>query len=405
MRRAAVGSEALGVTTALTIGSLIADAVGLHDEIGILSIYVGIDPVAEATARPPWEIELDAELQLLRARMRAQGRERWTAFDHCLDALAPALTRLVDATEHGRGRALFAAVDSREVHTVAAQTRFATKTTLGTVAHVIPLLRVDEGHPVGLVLVGRDRVRMLETRLGEVVECVTFDVEPVVLDGPERKGPSAANPLRAQQTVAHRERYERHLEVEHRRRLVDAAEQIARTAVRRGWEIAAVAGDARGTQPLAEALAAAAVEVELVHRDLAESQPARALAELEPALHAARSRRDLALALKARDAASSGGRGAIGLGDVLGALAEGRVDRLLLDGERQFTGAASASGELFPAGILPAGLAGTELEPEPLLADRMAVQALGTRARVTVVGGEAAAVLANADGVAALLRW
>lgn len=394
------------MTTAMELDPRMAPVVGLRDQIGVLTVYVGIDPVAEATSRPPWEIELNAQLQSLRARVRAEAEhERWVAFNRRLDALAPTFARLVDAAEHGRGRALFAAVGSDEVHTIAAQTSFPTQATLGTVAHVVPVLRADDGHPLGLVLVGRDRVRVLEMHLGEVVERATFDVEPVVADGPERKGPSAANPLRAQQTVAHRERYERHLEANHRRLLERAAERISHTAVERGWEFAVVAGDPRGAQPLIDALTAAGVEAEPVDRDLDGLAPTRAVAELTPFLETGKSRRNLMLAQRARDMALSGGRGAVGLADVLSALAEGRVDRLLIDGERPLLGAVGPNGELVPPGIRPAGIAETELEPEPLLADRMVLQALQTGARVTVVDGEAAAALADADGVAALLRW
>ena len=394
------------MTTATGFDPLVASLVHLQDAVGVLSVYVGVDPRTEATARPPWAISLDRELEALRTKLREEGpHERWVAFDRRLRELAPALARAVDATEHGRGRGLFAAVGSGEVHSIAAQTALPTGATLGEVAHVLPLLAADEGAPMGLVLVGRDIVRALETRLGAIVELVSFDVEPSVADGPERKGPAASNPLRALHVVSQRERYERHVEAGHRGLLEKAAEAVSGLAVERGWELAVVAGDPRGGRPLTEELRRHGVESELVDRDLEELRPAQALEELAPILASLRRRRDLGLVRRARDAALSGGRGALGLADTLTALAEGRVDRLLLDGSRDVVGAVGPGGELLPAGVVPPGVTGSELRSEPLLADRAALRALESGARVTVVDGEAALALADADGVAALLRW
>lgn len=80
-------------------------------------------------------------------------------------------------------------------------------------------------------------------------------------------------------------------------------------------------------------------------------------------------------------------------------------DRLLLDGGRNIAGAIGPAGELLPAGVVPPGVTGSELRSEPLLADRAALRALESGACITVVDGEAALALADADGVAALLRW
>jgi Bacterial archaeo-eukaryotic release factor family 10 len=398
--------EADGVTTATGFDSLVASLARLEDAVGVLSVYVGVDPRAEASARPPWVVSLDHELAAFRARLRQEGpHERWVAFDRRLRELAPALARVVDATEHGRGRALFAAVGSGEVHSIAVQTVLPTGATLGEVAHVLPLLAADEGAPMGIVLVGRDIVRALEARLGAIVELASFDVEPSVANGPERKGPAASNPLRAQHVVSQRERYERHVEAGHRGLLEKAAEAVSGLAVERGWELAVVAGDPRGGGPLLEELRRHGIESELVDRDLAELRPAQALDKLAPILASFRRRRDLGLVQRARDAALSGGRGALGLADTLTALAEGGVDHLLLDGSRDIVGAVGPEGELLPAGIVPPGVTGSELRSEPLLADRAALRALESGARVTVVDGEAALSLADADGIAALLRW
>jgi hypothetical protein len=396
----------VAVTKVTQLDARLSRILDLRDEIGVISVYVGIDPTVEASPRPRWKIELDAEVQRLRDGMRAElDRRHWIKLDRRLGSLAPLLDELVDPGGRGRGRALFALAGVEQIERLVAQTVFATEATFGDVPHVVPLLGADDGHPLGLVTVGRDRVRALEARLGEVVELGSFDVEPVVTDGPERKGPAARNPLRAQQVVAQRDRYQRHVETEHHHLLVDAAAQIAEGARARGWEVAVVAGDPRGADPVRDALVAAGTEAELVDRDLDEWTPARLLADLTPTLRSLRDRHDLALVLQARDAAASGGLGAVGLTDVLGILSEGRVARLLLDGTRPLETALGPNGEQVLAGMVDAGLVAWPARSDRLLADRVAIRAFETGARVSVVSGEAAAALTDSDGVAAVLRW
>ncbi|HVM57288.1 MAG TPA: VLRF1 family aeRF1-type release factor [Gaiellaceae bacterium] len=380
-----------------TMDASVAELARMHDEVGVLSIYVGIDPAAEASAEPEWRIRVDNDLRAIRARVVDEhDHGRRVAVEARLAALAPAVDRLADPTAPGRGRALFAGVASGEVRTVGLQAGLPSEATLGPLAHVTPLLRADDGHPRGLVLAGRDAVRVLEARAGRAEELAAYDVESVVWDHAEKKGPVASNPGRGQKSITQRERWDRHLEADHHRRLTAAAAGLRRLAAERGWELAVLAGDPRGTEPLREALAAAGVEVEPVERDLIDLEPAHALAHVSPALEAAAARRDLALVQHARDAAAAGGRGAAGLEDVLAALELGLVERLLLDGDREPAGAVTADGRLVAAGEgLPA---------DPQFADRLVLRAVETAARPTVVGGAAAAALADAGGVAAILR-
>jgi hypothetical protein len=400
------GAHAVGVTSTPELDRHVANVLSLRDRVGVLSVYVGIDPAAEATARPPWEIELEAGLQRVRARARSDGqRAQWMALDACIHSLTPALATLADSAEHGRGRALFAGVESGETHTIHTQLPFVTETTFGAVPHVLPLLAADDGHPVGIVPVGRHRVRALELHLGALSTLAEIDVEPLVTDGAERKGPVAANPLRAQHVVAQRERYERHVEADHRRRLRHATTRLADLAGERAWELAVIAGDPRGTTLLRAALVRAGIQVGVVESDLDGYPSSRLLDELTPVIGSLRLTRDLELVVRARAAAASGGNGAVGVTDVVGVLAEGRVTHLLLAEGQPLAGAVGPRGELAPEGVVLPGLDASGLSPEPQFGDRVALRALDTGARVTVVGGEAAAALADAGGVAALLRW
>ncbi|HUO71169.1 MAG TPA: VLRF1 family aeRF1-type release factor [Solirubrobacteraceae bacterium] len=376
---------------------MIGELLNLADEVGVLSVYVGVDPSAEAHPRPAWQIQLDNDLRAIARRLRAEGdHARRMAFEERLAALAPALAELSDAAEPGRGRALFAGVQSGVVHRFAVQTGFPTEVTLGEIAHVMPLLRADDGHPRAMILVGRDRVRVLDARLGRAEELYVFDVEASVYDGAQRQGPTASNPLRGQKVSTQRERWERHVEADHRRRLSRAADGVSLLAARRSWELGVVAGDPRAAEALVEVLAEAGVESGLVELDIVELSPPRALEQLAPALGAAANRRDLALVTRACNAAAAGGRGAVGLEAVLGALEKGLVERLMLDGERPLRGAATADGRLVPAD--------GEHPVDPQFGDRLVRRAYDTGARTSVVTGPAAAALVDVDGVAAVLR-
>ena len=62
-------------------------------------------------------------------------------------------------------------------------------------------------------------------------------------------------------------------------------------------------------------------------------------------------------------------------------------------------------GRLWPEGTQPGDVPSGELAPEPFLAERMIEQALARGATVTPVEQDAAAPLADYDGMAAILRW
>jgi Bacterial archaeo-eukaryotic release factor family 10 len=376
---------------------LIGELLNLRDPVGVLSVYVGMDPAAEAHPRSAWQIRVDNDLRAIRRRLRVKGdhADRRT-FEERLAALAPALAEMSDAATSGRGRALFAGIRSGVVHRFTVQTGFPTEASLGEIAHVIPLLRADDGHPRVIILVGRDTVRVLEARLGRADELRAFDVEPIVYDGAERKGPTASNRLRGQKVSTQRERWERHVEADHRRRLAGVGHRVARLAARRRWELGVVAGDPRTAEALVAILGDAGVESGLIELDIVGLSPTRAVEELAPVLDAAASRRNLALVKRARDGAAGGGRGAVGLDAVLERLEEGLVERLLLDGERPLRGAVARGGGLV--------VAGREHPPDPQFGDRLVVRAFETGARTFVLTGAAAAALADVEGVAAVLR-
>ncbi|HSK15684.1 MAG TPA: VLRF1 family aeRF1-type release factor [Gaiellaceae bacterium] len=379
----------------------------LRDPLGFLSVYVDADPHAKNAQRRPWAIAVENGLREVRERMREQGpRERWTALERRLGELQPALADLVDPASHGRGRALFAAVGSDEVRQIALQVPLVTRVVLDETAFIAPLAAaLDEGRPAGFVAVSLPTVRVLDHRLGVTSELLTLSVDPDTSEWREMKGPAAANPARGQQSAPQRDRFERRLE-EHRVRLLESAgTRLGQLVAEHGWDRLVVAGDPHLGKIVTEHVQMANGDVVLVGRTLEDLAPTELAAELAPELEAATRRRERELVERARDSALAGGHGAVGVADVLTALAEGRVSHLLYDPERELAGVRSPDGLLAPEGVVPPGVDAESLEPEPNLAERMVEAALATDAAVTPLEGEAAEALAETDGVAALLRW
>ena len=61
--------------TASTIDTdpLIPDLLKLRDDVGVLSVYVGVDPAAEAHPRSAWQIRVDNDLRAIRRRLCIKG--------------------------------------------------------------------------------------------------------------------------------------------------------------------------------------------------------------------------------------------------------------------------------------------------------------------------------------------
>src|SRR5262249_49986001 len=118
-----------------------------------------------------------------------------------------------------------------------------------------------------------------------------------------------------------------------------------------------------------------------------------------------RVKRELKLVEQARDAALGPGTGALGLHATLDALTQARVSHLILEDGRGFKGLRSADGAVLVTADSTNGLDTRELQHEPNLAERMIERALSTDAKVTLAQGPAVEVLAEHEGVAALLRW
>lgn len=361
------------------------------DDGWVLSIYVDADPAVQSTATPAWEIELKNQLADLADRNNEEDGlqsllER--ADDHLADVLS--------SSSSGRARAMFVSSGATSVF------RFNTPTTTRAeflpTAFIRPLLvALDRGAPAGLVNVSEAGLEVSTWRLGhlESEHAATFGAG----DAPrERRGPSAANPARGQQSATHVEQVEAHRDDNWRRFLSAEVQRVAELSTSAGWREIVLAGAEKRVAEAAEQLESATSHP-LIRLD---ANPAawsadRLAEEVSSTLEVQRAghRRDLARRIRGR--LDGDERAAAGPSEVARALIEGRVETLVFDAGVRLSGVIADDGSISDA---PDGATGA-----PVLIDQMAKLALSSSAEVVPLEPEEAALLGDAPDVAAELRW
>jgi hypothetical protein len=266
-------------------------------------------------------------------------------------------------------------------------------------AYVRPLLAVlDEARPAGIIMVSRSGVRLCEWKLGATDELARWRFEPETEEWRESKAKPSRSPSPGQQIALERDRFERRLDEARRRFFVQS--RTPSTASPRPLLRLLLAGDPRLTGPR-QALPEGCV---------ATSRASACLEDLDR--HALGSRGRRAAAPSGAASATCRARPRCRLANGAGALTHRRPRRaqparatLLLDGAREWNGLMEPDGRLWPEGTRPEDVPSGEVAPEPFLAERMIEQALARGATVAPVEQEAAAQLADFDGMAAILRW
>lgn len=381
---------------------------GMIDPVGVLSIYVTLDPhePGETSANPPWELRLRQQLAQLRDERKEHApREHWKALTKRLDQLQLELEPLLDPATSGLGRALFAPVTGGPAHAVSLQVPLGDRVVLAPRAHLRPLVAAwSAAGPAGAVSVSAQEIRLVDVRFGltEPVDTIRY---PHKEQRRELKGPGPSNPAMAQHSSSQHDLFAQREDDHLARFLRTLGPQLAAVCGERGWDYLALTGEAPLVQAVREGLPPA-FTTEVVTLDAVSPLPAPKLgATVAPALADARRRRHRALAEQARSNALSANAGAYGLGETLGALQQGRVAHLLLAANGQWAGHRTPDGFLVPDGEVPPGVEPAALVAEPRLGERMIELALDHAARVTLLEPAAAEPLADADQVGALLRW
>lgn len=388
---------------------LIQSLIDFDDEVGILSFYVGITPDLAANTQPPRPIEIRNRIKEVKASVKDElDHDGWKAVHDRLDALDGELDRFMDPKAHGRGRALFVAVSDGRTESVSLQVPFAERVIFGSTPYIRPLVAAyDEGRPAGIAIAHRGGVRVLEWRFGEVEELSTESFEFGDAQRADIKsGPTPDNPRMGGNGVVNRERFEDRLDANRRRMAKDAAKGFQAFAEDRGWDRVVVTGERHVRQAFAESLPNNGFTL-LVDDHLWEVETPRQIADaVWPQLRSVHQDRERELVEQAKDLALSGRNGALGMREVLAALNEARVAHLLFDDGMTVEGLRVPDEDLlFIEEGGAAADAGYELVPEPRLLERMCVRALSTDASITPCDEGAAELLAEHDGVAALLRW
>lgn len=381
----------------------------MADDIGVLSVYVTLDPHgrAEATGRAPFDLRMRHQLEQVREHAKQHlSREDHQALLQRLDALSMEFERLRDPAAPGQGRALFAGVASGEVRTITLQVPLGDRVVLEPDAFVRPLINAwNTSGPAGAVAISAEEIRVVDTRLGdnEEIAVLVYDEHPEQRD---RKGPAGNNPAYPQHFVNQRDLYDQREEDKLLRYLRSIGENLAGHGEERGWEHLVLTGETHLVQAVVDGLPPTwANRVVTLPHTVANLTRPKLVATVAPELDTARQRHRRDLATRAHDLAMAAGAGAIGLGETLDALQQGRVDHLLLVDDQRWTGSRTPDGRLVPNGEVPPGVPADQLQAEPHMGERMIELALDTSARVTILDAADAGPLADHENVGALLRW
>jgi hypothetical protein len=388
----------------------LAALVGMHDPLGVLTVYA--EPGAGSGIRhAPRAGEISVRHRIreeLEALREARPHAEWAAIEARLRDLEPALAELFDPGGRGAGRALFAPLSGGTARRVALWRAVPSAVHIAPLPVLLPLLAVlSAGRPAGLVVTTGRTVRAVDWRRGRARDVLRSALPDESAEWRRLQGPASSNPAQAQHSSSQRDLFETRRRA-HRERLVAAAgARLAALARRHGWDWIVLGGEphmARALRDHLPPLEGGHVMAGAIPGEAADAfDVAKALA---PHLERARAARQLALVHRALDVGrAAGGAGAVGPGETLDALRAGAVHRLLVDPGHRLTGRRGPGGELAVDGEVPPGVPEERLEAEPCLMDRLVELTLASRAEVVPVEGEAARVLAGADGVAALLRW
>lgn len=345
--------------------------------LGVVSVYLRFDPDDRGGA---WRTELrNGADRLLEAAKEADHERRV--------ALRETARRLVDRFEDGdlrpppRGEAGFVEVAEKGGRErwwgTGAPPLVPDCVQLGERPAVAPLVELSAlAQPRAVALLSNERVRLLGYAEGALEQLEDWELSVFSLDWRERKAQSASNPARAQGVSSSgHDQFDERLDHNRHRFLTECGHLAGHRLEADGLPEVIVFGPAVDVECFKAGLTAPAVRLELGgEADLISIPTGRLLEQVSAAVALICSRRERELAERALDEARGGSHGATGMQEIAAALAEGRVEKLVLD----------------------ACLDGAE---------GMVRSALASGAKVTLVRDRVAELLAPAEGVAAILRY
>ncbi len=364
----------------------------------IVSVYARTDPrdPANTSSTPGWQVALRNGLAAIGERLEAgEDRDDRLAFRELRERIETELTEL-EPTERGRSVAWFVDIDGGGSERFTLQMPLRDdRVVWDAKPFVSPLVDIaDRGAPTGVVLVSGDVVRLLGIEQAEPAEPENSTFELELGDWRPFGGTAAGSPGRGVQGTSHQESFEARVEAQRDQLFADAAAQTGKRLEQLAWERIVLVSETQVAARFRAALPPIVSEHVIAESDLnLVGEDAHVIAEaLEPLIDDAWHTRAAQLAGLARERAQAGGAGSVGALETLTALAEGRVEHLILDPEGDFSTVAD---------MVPESIGG----PAELLGERAVEAAVGTGAQVTALATEESEALAEAGGIAALLRY
>lgn len=345
--------------------------------LGVLSVYLGFDPADRGGA---WRTELRNGLDSVLDTQKEVEHDRRVA-------LLATAKRLTERFEDGdlrpppRGEVGFVEVAEKEgtEHWFGAGVAPDICVAFGAEPVMAPLLELrGRGTAWAVVLLSAERVRLMGCAEGAMEELEDWELSITSLDWRERKAHGASNPTRAQGVSSSgHDQFDERLEHNRQRFLGECGGLVAERVAKDGFGGTIAFGRSRDFEGFEAGFGSP--RAELTHggeADLISALKGQVGEVAVEAIARLDEERDRAVVERAMAEVMGGSRGAGGPQEVGEALLEGRVDHLVLD-----------------ASIEPAG------------AETLVRGALASSARVTVVRDQTAAPLAEAEGVAAILRY
>ncbi|HEU4706011.1 MAG TPA: VLRF1 family aeRF1-type release factor [Solirubrobacterales bacterium] len=347
-------------------------------DLGVLSVYLGFDP---ADRSGTWRTELRNGLEAILDAHSEVARDRRVA-------LRATAKRVLERFEGGdlrpppRGEVGFVEVSERD----GGERWWGTGTAPVADAcvefcpepAVAPLLALCcRGAPRGVALISSERVRLLRCVEGALDELEDWELSIFSRDWRERKAQSASDPARAQGiSSSGHDQFEERLEHNRQRFLAECGELAVRRLEGEGLEEAVSFGPAKDVEAFGAGFGSAKARLAPGGEQDLIAVPKGKLGEVVgDVIERLDSERDRALVERAIGEARGGSRGSAGIQETREALVEGRVDHLVFD-------------------------AAIDEDREQLIR-----AALAGSAQVTIVRDELAEPLAEAGGVAAILRY
>jgi release factor family 10 len=347
-------------------------------DLGVLSVYLGFDPADRGGA---WRTELRNALDaILESHKEADHANRV--------ALRATAKRLLERFEDGdlrpppRGEIGFVEVAEKEG--IEHWWGTATPPIASACAEYAPepvlaplLALVCRGGARGVAVVSAERVRLLRCAGGALEELEDWELSVFSLDWRERKSQSTNNPARGQGVSASgHDQYDERLEHNRQRFLGECGGLAVRALEEHGLKEAIVFGPAKDAESFEHGFSAAKAKVVRGgDADLISTPTSKLNGLVSEVIERLDSERDRAVVERALGEAKGGSRGSAGIQETKEALGEGRVDHLVFDG--------ALDGDV--ESLIRAAFAGS--------------------AQVTIVRDELAEPLAEAEGVAAILRY